>query len=356
METSNQQNIIAAISGGLDSAACVVVARNLGFTVGEALFLDFLDSNSQSLENAQNVAALINVNLNTAKLNTEFNQTVRLFITDELSNGNTPSACTHCNPKFKWNNLLKFADQKNIHYVATGHYVQKVKLNNKYYVKRGADQIKDQSYFLWNLTQNDIERTIFPLGNMCKKDVKILLEENNLIQIAQTKESMSLCFVPQGCSYNEFVVNNLHPNQGEIIDQNNKVVGAHNGYQLYTAAQKRGLNLFPDFSTRNYRVVKTDPTNNIVFVSDAAEDLLYDKFVITDFSCVELNEISESKNIRVQVRGLGRNPNEYAKIEVVSNNKLIVHLNDPAWAIASGQSAVFYSDDDRVLGGGIIRI
>ena len=125
METSNQQNIIAAISGGLDSAACVVVARNLGFTVGEALFLDFLDSNSQSLENAQNVAALINVNLNTAKLNTEFNQTVRLFITDELSNGNTPSACTHCNPKFKWNNLLKFADQKNIHYVATGHYVQK---------------------------------------------------------------------------------------------------------------------------------------------------------------------------------------------------------------------------------------
>lgn len=354
---TSKQNAIAAISGGLDSAACVLVARNLGFTVGEALFLDFLINNDKTLNNAKNVAKLVGVNLNTAKLIDEFKRTVRKFMTDELQKGNTPSACTQCNPKFKWHHISKFADLQNIHYVATGHYAQKVKLNGKYFVKKSVDIIKDQSYFLWNLTQNDLERTIFPLGNMCKNDVKILLENNNLKQIAQTKESMSLCFVPHGCSYNDFVINNLNPSKGDIVDQNHNIVGTHNGYQLYTAAQKRGLNLFPEFDTRNYRVVYTDATNNKVFVSDDAKDLLYDNIVITDFSCVDLNEIIDSKNIRLQVRGLGRNPQGYAKIKILNNNtipKVIVQLEDPAWAIAAGQSAVFYSHDDRVLGGGII--
>jgi len=349
-----KQNIIAAISGGLDSAACVIVARNLGFTVGEALFLDFLN-NPLALNKANIIAQLINVNLNTEKLNNEFNTTVRNFMISELQKGNTPSACTHCNPKFKWYHLLKFADKTNTHYVATGHYVQKIKLNNKYYIKKGEDEIKDQSYFLWNLTQNNIKRTVFPLGNMLKKDVKILLEENNLKQIAQIKESMSLCFVPQGWSYNDFVVNNLNPKQGEIVDVNNNLIGTHNGYQLYTAAQKRGLDIFPEFISPNNQVINTDAYNNKVIVSNNPKDLLYDKVVITDFSCVDLNEIKDSKNIRLQVRGLGRNPNGFAKIEIV-NNKIIAHLDDPAWAIASGQSAVFYSDDDRVLGGGIITL
>ena len=170
---------------------------------------------------------------------------------------------------------------------------------------------------------------------------------------------MSLCFVPQGESYNDFIINNLNPKQGEIIDMDNNVVGVHSGYQLYTAAQKRGLDIFAEFATRDFRVITTDAINNKVIVGDNHSDLLYDKIYVKDFSCVDLNEIIDSKNIRVQVRGLGRNPEGYAKIELLGTskcNKIIIHLDSPAWAIAAGQSAVFYTDDDRVLGGGVITL
>ena len=330
----------------------------------EALFLDFLchsDANihNKQLANAKNVAQLINVNLNTAALNSKFNENVTEFMLQQLNLGKTPSACTHCNPKFKWKNILEFADQKNCELIATGHYVRKIFHNNKFFIKRGVDDTKDQSYFLWNLSQNDIKRTVFPLGNMRKSDVRKLLTDNNLHEIAQTKESMSLCFVPNDSNYNDFVIENLNPQKGEILDTTGIIVGYHNGYQLYTAAQKKGLEILPEFTQYNYRVVRTIPSQNIVVVSKEPNQLLYHKVNISDFSCVDLDELTQSNNVRLQVRGLGRNPNGYAKIEVVGNiqnRQIIAHIEDPAWAIAPGQSAVFYSDDNRVLGGGIITL
>lgn len=343
--------ILVALSGGLDSAAAVLLLQKEGFDVNniEALFID-MNGCKNSIQRAKNVANMLGLRLHVARCEDQFKECVVGNFADQLKRGKTPSGCAFCNPNFKFKVLDQWAEKLQCDMFATGHYINKVEVQGKYYLKKGVDNAKDQSYFLWGLSQFLIQKAIFPLGRFKKSEVKDFLDSVEFQAIAQTKESMSLCFIPKGLNYNEFVRDLVDSKSGDIVDCNGNIVGRHNGFALYTLGQKRGFELFE--SDKLAEVVRVEPHENRVVVSFDPRDLYVKQFFVTNLNIVDHNEFFSSTQLIVVVRGLGRNPSGYCTVEMV-NNTLKVICSDDLWAVTPGQSAVFYIDD-RLVGGGEI--
>lgn len=341
--------ILVALSGGLDSAASVLLLKQGGFDGDiEALFVDMHDD-AESIRQAKTVADTVGVKLHVANCSEEFRKEVVGYFLDEVNNGKTPTVCAFCNPNFKFKVLLEYADKMNFDAVATGHYVQKKQINEKWYITRGVDNSKDQSYFLWGLTQEQIQRTIFPLGGVKKSDVREFLNQRGFQNIASTKESMSLCFLSQSVDFKCFIEQNATVRAGDVLDTLGNRVGVHDGFQLYTIGQKRGFKLF-DEEVRE--IVRIDSSSNSIVVSENKNDLYKRCFSVKKFRITDFDEFFSSTRLTVKIRGLGRNPIGYCTVGLF-NDTIQVILDSDAWAIASGQSAVFYIDD-RVVGGGVI--
>lgn len=349
-----REKVILGMSGGVDSCAAAIILKRQGYQV-IGLWLDlFEEGEYKSFKKVKEIADYLDIPLYKMNVRDQFeDEVIRPFVSDYI-NGITSVPCIHCNASFKWKMLLKASDQYDANWIATGHYVIIDTINGKLVLKKAKDRKKDQSYFLWNLPQKILTKSLTPIGNLTKSEVRELVKIEGLAEFASKKESMGICFL-SGQTIDEYILHKSNHDQkkkikpGKILDVKGKHIGNHKGIPFYTVGQKRNLQLF---SHSDLYVKSLDPLNNII-VADRKENLNDRTFMIKDFQFFNLDDIlSGEQKIYVRIRGIGLNPEESCTIDR-KGKKLKIDLQDDAWAICSGQSAVFYQND-FLIGGGII--
>jgi tRNA-specific 2-thiouridylase len=284
----------------------------------------------------------------------EFHKEVIENFIEEYIDGRTPNPCVLCNTKIKWETLIEKALELGADYIATGHYAR-VSFNDKtgrYELMRAVDANKDQAYALWGIRQENLARTLFPLGELTKPQIREIAEKYDL-RTAHKSESMEICFVPDN-DYNRFLKEAVpglaeKVEEGELVDTEGNVIGKHKGYPFFTIGQRRGIGT--GFGKPMY-VVDIDAERNRVVIGEA-DKLLSGKLIAGAVNYVSITAADEQGTealVKVRYRGEGFP----AKIYPLDGDKVRIEFLEPQKAITPGQSAVFY-DGDRVLGGGIIE-
>jgi tRNA-uridine 2-sulfurtransferase len=353
---STKKSVIVGMSGGIDSTVAVYLLQQKGYHVlGVTLQLAdhyIKDKSKQAgvIEKAKAVCERFGIEHLVVDETAKFDTCVVNYFANAYFDGNTPNPCVQCNLLLKWDSLLKIADERGIDKIATGHYAKVLKEGKHYSLFKGEDRIKDQSYFLWRLTQDQLARTVFPLGNITKKEIKKIAKELGLPQSNQA-ESQDVCFIPDN-DYKAFLkeyfpleLNKIRT--GNFVDRDGKILGTHKGYYQFTIGQRKGLGIA--LGEPAY-VREIHPSTNTVVIGTALD--------MEDVGC-RVNEMNwmagelptEMKEVSVKVRY--GSPGVQARLEPLGNGEYHILFSDSVKAVTPGQSAVFYQDD-KVLGGSII--
>lgn len=268
---------------------------------------------------------------------------IRNFI-DEYMSGRTPNPCVLCNSHIKWGELVRVADELHCDYIATGHYARIEERDGHVYLAQAADTKKDQTYFLWMLTEEQLRRTIFPLGDLTKDQVRDIARQHGYIKLAEKRESQEICFIPDN-DYRAFLRANVpdyneRVRAGEYVDAHGNVLGRHEGFVNYTIGQRKGLGIalgYPAYVTHIDAV-----TNRVTLGSN--EDLYATQL---QYQVVRaLRPVSDTAiSARIRYRS------QSVPVQKIDGNCL--SFAAPVWGITPGQSIVFYQDG-LVIGGGII--
>jgi tRNA-specific 2-thiouridylase len=366
--------IAIAMSGGVDSSAAAAILKEEGHElVGFTMQLwdqrrginvdengDPLPSRCCSLDDvydARRVAEELGFPFYVLNLERDFERdVVQPFITSYLG-GETPIPCVSCNSRLKFASLDRLAVSLGCEKVATGHYarVEFDAAANRYRLFRGRNEQKDQSYFLWELTQEQLSRALFPLGEMSKPEARQAARDHGLA-ISEKKESQEICFVPDG-DYAGFIDRYLAaenaterlPGEGEIVDTNGKVIGKHGGIHRYTIGQRRGIGIADD---RPLYVISMQADQNRITVG-SQEDLLSKEFTAAGVNWVAFDNPQAPVHAEVRVRY--RHLAAPATITPVANGRVHVVFAESQRAITPGQATVFYRGDEVVGGGWITR-
>lgn len=344
--------MVAGISGGIDSAVTACLLKEIGCDI-TGIHIQIDKINKDTTAKLQRIEDLTGINISIVDASERFQKTVINYFRDELLAGRSPSPCAFCNPSFKWKILQEKMFENHADGIASGHYIQKVQNNGKWYLKKGIDEKKDQSYFLWGLDQDIIKKLITPLGIREKKQTRYLAKHFGLDFLIDTNESTGLCF-SNGLGYQDLIDKYIPEakeiGSGPIKDNTGKTIGSHKGYIYYTIGQKKELNLN---QKDNLCVTEIITPENTLIVSNP-EALWKKSFTIEQTHFIDWEHISQSNKLQVKVRGFGWNPEGYAQIIPLPNNQYRIDLENPAWAPALGQPAVFYSNN-LLVGGGIIQ-
>ncbi len=336
-----------AMSGGVDSSVTVAMLQEKGANVrGFFMALAQPDLDEQ-INQARNVAAALNIHLTVIDLQEPFEQLVLAYFQDSYENGRTPNPCVICNPTIKFGHLLDEVT-KECRFMATGHYANLVKKpDGTVGLFRGKDPHKDQSYFLFRLSQNQLQRLLFPLGEFTKEYVRQLATQHGLEQVHGT-ESQDVCFL-KSRSVQEFLEEKspITRQAGPVINLAGEEIGMHNGVHRYTVGQRRGLGL-PDATP--WYVVGLDPKKNAVIVGKD-EDLWQPSLHVKDISWTSGSPATLPKIFKVKIRS--RHESVPAKVEEGPDGTCLISFDTPQRAITPGQFAVFY-DGNEVIGGGEI--
>ena len=362
------------MSGGVDSSAAAAILKEqghelVGFTMQlwnqrRGLSVDEngepLPSRCCSLDDvydARRVAEELGFPFYVLNLEREFEQeVVQPFIASYL-HGETPIPCVACNSRLKFASLDRLALSLGCEKVATGHYarVDYDAATNRYRLLRGRDPQKDQSYFLWELTQDQLSRSLFPLGEMSKADAREAARNHGLA-VAEKAESQEICFVPDG-DYAGFIDRYLDsedeldrlPGKGEIVSARGEVIGEHAGIHHYTIGQRRGIGIA---GAQPLYVIGIDSARNRVIVGNQ-DELLSAEFTAAGVNWIARDNPTEPVNAEVRVRY--RHTAAPATITPLSEDRVRVNFNEPQRAITPGQATVFYRGDEVVGGGWIVK-
>ena len=366
--------IAVAMSGGVDSSAAAALLQKQGHElVGFTMQLwdqnrninvdehgDSLPSRCCSLDDvydARRVAESLEFPFYVLNLQREFEDSVvEPFIQSYLA-GETPIPCVACNSRLKFASLDRMAQSLDCEKVATGHYARVVydEAADRYRLFRGRNYAKDQSYFLWELTQDQLSRAYFPLGEMYKEEVRDIARDANLYT-ANKPESQEICFVPDG-KYSEFIDRYLAhegrsdelPRGGEIVDAAGAVIGDHTGIHRYTVGQRRGLGIANE---KPLYVLQIERAKNQIVVGEA-DELESKEFTARGVNWIALNEPSEPVRANVKVRY--RHERAPATIFPLDDQRARIVFDQPQRAITPGQATIFYDGDEVVGGGWIMR-
>ncbi len=342
--------VLLGMSGGIDSSVAAMLLIEQGFEIVGITFLfsDVNNSNETTVNDAKQLAEKLKIKHIVVDLRVLFKDTVIAYFKGEYIAGRTPFPCAYCNPKVKFAQLQKYAEIENCDFIATGHYVQIKSYRGKKYIFRGKDNDKDQSFFLWGLSQKLIEKLIFPLGNYDKQTVKKLAKEKGFLSLANKKESLGICFI-EGNNYRKFLKSEgINSKPGLFIDTKGNVLGKHKGITNYTIGQRRGLGLHLNYPVF---VAKFLLNENKIVLGNYAE-LYKNRLIIKDYQILDNELVSSGAELIVRVRyRLQETP---CNLNILSNQRAEVVLLKSEAMIANGQTAVFY-DGDRLVGGGFIE-
>ncbi len=303
---------------------------------------------------ARAVASFLNIPYYVINLEEQFETAVVRPFVDAYLAGETPIPCSRCNTEIKFAQFLTTARQIGAERIATGHYarIRRDAQTGRYRLLRGVDRTKDQAYFLFGLTQEQLAHSEFPLGEMTKQEVRAVARARGL-PVAEKPESQEICFVPTG-SYRQFIDAYLgeqqrrpEPVAGEVVSTDGRVLAGHTGIQNFTVGQRKGLGAA---TGAPLYVISIDPAKNRVVVGDDCE-LFRRIFRVRDVNWIRPHSPGESMEAHVKIRH--NHPGAAARVEAHEAGEAVVEFHEPQRAITPGQAAVFY-DGDEVIGGGWI--
>ncbi len=346
------------MSGGVDSSAAAALLLEQGYdVVGITLKLWPQDCVSraedkccgpQAVTDARSVCHKLGIPYYLIDEADAFQKQVIQYFADEYKAGRTPNPCVMCNQKLKFGALLDRATQLGGDYIATGHFARvETREDGRVLLKKGRDARKDQSYFLFSLRQNQLARSLFPLGEKTKQDTREVARECQL-KTADKEESMEICFVPDN-DYGKFLstAKLVEKHQGDIVDVAGNVLGRHQGIEFFTVGQRKGLGLS---TPKPMYVVELDASRNRVVVGD---DLALDRAEFTVRNCNWIPFDQPAGEFEASAKIRYNHPGTAATVCPLAGGEARVTLHMPQRAITPGQACVFY-DGDLVVGGGWI--
>ena len=359
MSDKLKTRVVVGMSGGVDSSAAAALLLEQGYdVVGITLKLWPQDCvnraedkccGPQAVTDARSVSHKLGIPYYLVDEAEDFQKQVINYFAEEYKAGRTPNPCVMCNEKLKFGTLINRARQLGAEYIATGHFARVEKAGNgRMLLKRGRDARKDQSYFLFSLRQEQLARSLFPLGEMTKTDTRCVARENDL-KTADKEESMEICFVPDK-DYGRFLqqAKLAEKHRGDIVNLHGQVLGQHEGIEFYTIGQRKGLGLS---SPKPLYVIELDAANNRVVVGDDTA-LDRDEFEVQRCNWIPFDAPPESLEVTAKIRY--NHPGTPATVMPQANGGARVKLHEAQRAITPGQACVFYQED-LVVGGGWIK-
>lgn len=347
-------HVFVAMSGGVDSSAAALLLQQAGCRISGVNLRLFQqepgeDRSRSDAEDAAAVAARLGFPFHVLDASQMFRDTVIRNFIQEYQAGRTPNPCAVCNRTVKFGALLERVLTLGADYLATGHYarVERDKASGRYLLKRGVDRSKDQSYFLYTLTQEQLSHVLFPLGGLEKSQVRRVAEEYGLTN-AHKRDSQDICFVPDG-RYADFIerFTGVPAPAGDFLDQSGRVLGRHRGLIRYTHGQHKGLGLSTE--ERLYVLEKDASANTIRLGPDRA--LWSTALTAAEVNWIAVPELTAPRRVTVKTRYSQREAAAVA--EPLPGNRCRVIFDEPQRAVTPGQSVVFY-DGETVVGGGTI--
>lgn len=370
------KRVLLGMSGGTDSSVAAMRLLEAGYEVIGVTFRFYeLNGSTEYLEDARNLAERLGIRHITYDAREIFARQIIEYFVQEYLAGRTPVPCTLCNNYLKWPLLAKIADEMGIFYIATGHYAQNIQLNETFYITYAADSDKDQTFFLWGLKQDILNRMLLPMGDITKAEARAWAAEHGFRKVATKKDSIGVCFCPMdyrtflkdwlvrngqmSVSNSEASINNSQTSgsdkqtwsdrirRGRFVDEKGNFIAWHEGYPFYTIGQRRGLGIHLN---RPVFVKEIDPEKNEVMLASLSS-LEKTEMWLKDWNLVNQERTLDRSDIIVKIRY--RKQEKHGTITVTSDHLLHVQLHEPLTAIAPGQAAAFYGDG-LLLGGGII--
>jgi len=345
-KTTTANRILIAMSGGIDSSVAAFLMKKQGYDCAGITMKLFYDVDND----AKNTAELLDMPFYEFDFKKKFEEKVIDKFVSAYIDGTTPNPCVICNKFIKFGKLFEKAEELGYNYIATGHYAKIDKLNERFLLKKSADEKKDQSYVLYSLKQEQLKYIKFPLGNLNKAEARKIAEEQGFIN-AQKKESQDICFVPknQTGDYADFIekyTGKTFP-AGNFADMSGNILGRHEGIIRYTTGQRRGLGLA--LKEPMYVYDKNVENNTVILCRN---DELYSKNLVAhDINLIPFDKINGRIKIKAKVRY--NQPEQPAIVEQTGEDKIYVEFENPQRAVTRGQAVVLY-DGDIVVGGGTI--
>jgi tRNA-specific 2-thiouridylase len=359
--SKNKSKVIVGISGGVDSSVAAWQMKQQGYEV-EALFMKNWEedddaeycSHAQDLRDATQVCNLLDIRLHTANFSQEYWEHVFSYFLEEYQSGRTPNPDILCNKEIKFKAFLDYAKQLGADKIVTGHYVRlDYDPTGKALLKKAVDNNKDQTYFLYALNQNQLQQSLFPIGDLNKPEVREIAEKLKLVT-HDKKDSTGICFIGER-KFKAFLNEYLPSQPGDIQTIEGTIIGRHDGLMYHTLGQRKGLKIggLKNAQEKPWYVVAKDLKQNRLIVGQGhAHPWLQSTQVIAQ----QLNWISDIPpidNFTATAKVRYRHKDAPCQVRI-ENNKAIIEFENPQWAVTPGQSIVFYQDD-LCLGGGIIE-
>lgn len=353
--------VVVGMSGGVDSSVAAYLLKEQGYDVIGVTMQIWQDEEQaaqeenggccgfSAVDDARRVAAALEIPYYVMNFKKEFKENVIDYFVEEYQNGRTPNPCIACNRYVKWESLLQRSLSIGAEYIATGHYARVVQLENgRYTLRRSATLAKDQTYALYNLTQEQLKRTLMPVGKYTKDEVRAIAEKINL-RIANKPDSQDICFVPDGdyAAYIEEEAGVKVP-EGNFVLTDGTVLGRHKGITHYTVGQRKGLGLalgYPAF------VLEIRPETNEVVIG-TKEESMTTQLRARNLNFMAVEDLTEPLHVFTKIRY--NHKGAWCTIEKTGEDEVRCTFDEPQRAVTPGQAVVFY-DGEYVLGGGTIQ-
>lgn len=354
----SKKTVVVGMSGGVDSSVAALLLKNQGYNV-IGLYMKNWEENDingactaeDDYSDVRRVCALLDIPYYTVNFSKEYMDRVFKYFLKEYEAGRTPNPDVLCNREIKFGPFKDYALKLGADYIATGHYCGILHENGVHYLLKAKDSNKDQTYFLNQVSQNQLENVLFPLANLTKPEVRQIAEDNGLAT-AKKKDSTGICFIGER-NFKQFLMNYLPAKEGDIKTYDGRVLGKHSGLMYYTIGQRRGLDIGGQAGDDGrWFVIEKDLKNNILYVAHGEEDKLYSRGLYMK-SCNFMPGTPNGKSFECTAKFRYRQDEQAVTVNI-EDDGIYVYFKEKQRAITEGQYAVFYLNN-VCLGGGVIE-
>ena len=356
-----QKRVIVGLSGGVDSSVAATLLLEQGYRVDGVFMKNWEDDDSdgycpaeQDFQDAKSVCEQLGVSLQAVNFSRAYRDNVFHYFLEEYRAGRTPNPDILCNREIKFKVFLEHALDRGAELIATGHYARVAEKDGRFQLLKARDQNKDQTYFLYTLGQQQLSRTLFPLGELEKSEVRAIAAKNGLVTHAK-KDSTGICFIGER-NFREFLSRYLPARPGEMRTPDGELIGEHAGLMYYTLGQRQGLGIGGRAGAQEgkpWYVVGKDIANNLLIVSQGLHPLLYSSSLeARQLHWVAGEAVTTPFRCKAKIRY--RQPEQPCVITRIDDNSCQVTFDEPQQAATPGQSVVFYHGEE-CIGGGVIE-